>query len=203
MTSGRRPRRWRRSEFSFCCWGRALYLCRPILLPVVAALVIGTTLAPVVKAAARHRISPWATRRRARCGSGRRRRHRGDPARRTRQRLDRQGAGDRRDHQAEALRARLAVGGAARAARGPAAVGGERRGGRTVALGHGHAGARIRHAGGGSAHALLRDADLLSRQCRWIFADTWCRSSRPATASAASSASPTTSRTISRPMLRS
>ena len=41
--------------------GTALYLCRPILLPVVAAVVIGTTLAPVVKAAARHRVSPWAS----------------------------------------------------------------------------------------------------------------------------------------------
>jgi predicted PurR-regulated permease PerM len=41
--------------------GAALYVCRPILLPVVAALVIGTTLAPVVKFAARHRISPWIT----------------------------------------------------------------------------------------------------------------------------------------------
>jgi predicted PurR-regulated permease PerM len=39
----------------------ALYLSRPVLLPVVAALVIGTTLAPIVKAAARHRVSPWAT----------------------------------------------------------------------------------------------------------------------------------------------
>jgi predicted PurR-regulated permease PerM len=39
--------------------GAALYVCRPILLPVVAALVIGTTFAPVVKFAARHGISPW------------------------------------------------------------------------------------------------------------------------------------------------
>jgi predicted PurR-regulated permease PerM len=39
----------------------ALYMCRPVLLPVVAALVVGTTLAPIVKAAARHRISPWVT----------------------------------------------------------------------------------------------------------------------------------------------
>jgi predicted PurR-regulated permease PerM len=39
----------------------ALYLSRPVLLPVVAAMVIGTTLAPIVKAAARHRVSPWAT----------------------------------------------------------------------------------------------------------------------------------------------
>jgi predicted PurR-regulated permease PerM len=37
----------------------ALYVCRPVLLPVVAAMVVGTTLAPIVKAAARHRISPW------------------------------------------------------------------------------------------------------------------------------------------------
>jgi len=41
--------------------GICLNFCRPVLLPVVVALVIGTTLAPVVKAAARHRISPWAT----------------------------------------------------------------------------------------------------------------------------------------------
>jgi predicted PurR-regulated permease PerM len=39
----------------------ALYLSRPVLLPVVAAMVIGTTLAPIVKAAARHHVSPWAT----------------------------------------------------------------------------------------------------------------------------------------------
>jgi len=36
-----------------------LFFSRPLLLPVAAALVIGTTLAPIVKAAARHRISPW------------------------------------------------------------------------------------------------------------------------------------------------
>jgi predicted PurR-regulated permease PerM len=41
--------------------GAALYVCRPILLPVAAALVIGTTLAPVVKVAARRGISPWIT----------------------------------------------------------------------------------------------------------------------------------------------
>ena len=41
--------------------GMSLYFCRPVLLPVVAALVIGTTLAPIVKAVARHRVSPWAT----------------------------------------------------------------------------------------------------------------------------------------------
>jgi predicted PurR-regulated permease PerM len=41
--------------------GTSLYVCRPILLPVVAAVVIGTTLAPIVKAAARHRVSPWMT----------------------------------------------------------------------------------------------------------------------------------------------
>src|SRR5262245_17088998 len=39
----------------------ALYLIRPVLLPVVAAMVIGTTLAPIVKAAARRRVSPWVT----------------------------------------------------------------------------------------------------------------------------------------------
>jgi predicted PurR-regulated permease PerM len=41
--------------------GICLYFCRPFLLPVAAALVIGTTLAPIVKGAARHRISPWAS----------------------------------------------------------------------------------------------------------------------------------------------
>ena len=41
--------------------GVCVYLCRPVLLPVTAALVIGTTLAPLVKAAARWRISPWLT----------------------------------------------------------------------------------------------------------------------------------------------
>jgi predicted PurR-regulated permease PerM len=41
--------------------GASLYVCRPILLPVVAALVIGTTLGPIVKGAARHGIPPWIT----------------------------------------------------------------------------------------------------------------------------------------------
>jgi predicted PurR-regulated permease PerM len=41
--------------------GAFLYLCRPILMPVLAAMVIGTTFAPVVKAAARRRLSPWVT----------------------------------------------------------------------------------------------------------------------------------------------
>ena len=41
--------------------GACLFFARPLLLPVAAALVIGTTLAPLVKAAARHRISPWVT----------------------------------------------------------------------------------------------------------------------------------------------
>jgi len=41
--------------------GAFLFFARPLLLPVAAALVIGTTLAPFVKAAARHRISPWVT----------------------------------------------------------------------------------------------------------------------------------------------
>jgi predicted PurR-regulated permease PerM len=38
-----------------------LYLSRALVLPIVAALVIGTTLAPIVKAGARRGISPWAT----------------------------------------------------------------------------------------------------------------------------------------------
>src|SRR5271166_2537573 len=41
--------------------GICLYVCRPILQPVVAAFVIGTTLAPLVKAAARQGAPPWLT----------------------------------------------------------------------------------------------------------------------------------------------
>jgi predicted PurR-regulated permease PerM len=41
--------------------GVCLYFSRPVLLPVAAALVVGMTLAPIVKGAARHRISPWVT----------------------------------------------------------------------------------------------------------------------------------------------
>ena len=41
--------------------GVCLFFCRPLLLPVTAALVIGTTLAPLVKGVARRRISPWVT----------------------------------------------------------------------------------------------------------------------------------------------
>jgi predicted PurR-regulated permease PerM len=38
-----------------------IYLGRPVLLPVSAAMIIGTTLAPIVKLGARHRVSPWVT----------------------------------------------------------------------------------------------------------------------------------------------
>jgi predicted PurR-regulated permease PerM len=41
--------------------GACLYFCRPLLLPIAAALVIGTTLAPLVKMGARHGVSPWIT----------------------------------------------------------------------------------------------------------------------------------------------
>jgi predicted PurR-regulated permease PerM len=41
--------------------GAVLYFCRPLLLPIMAALVISTTLAPVVKHAARLGVSPWVT----------------------------------------------------------------------------------------------------------------------------------------------
>jgi predicted PurR-regulated permease PerM len=38
-----------------------LYFCRPLLLPVLAAVVVGMTLAPIVKAAQRFGISPWVS----------------------------------------------------------------------------------------------------------------------------------------------
>ncbi len=41
--------------------GAGLYFCRPILLPILAALVVGTTLAPLVKTLAKRGISPWVT----------------------------------------------------------------------------------------------------------------------------------------------
>jgi predicted PurR-regulated permease PerM len=41
--------------------GACLYVCRPILLPVAAALVIGTTLAPLVKRARRWGVPPPVT----------------------------------------------------------------------------------------------------------------------------------------------
>src|SRR5438067_13271850 len=41
--------------------GTCFYVGRAILLPVMAAMVIGTTFAPLVKAAARYRVSPWLT----------------------------------------------------------------------------------------------------------------------------------------------
>jgi predicted PurR-regulated permease PerM len=41
--------------------GACLFFCRPVLLPVTAALVVGMTLAPLVKTASRHRIPPWLT----------------------------------------------------------------------------------------------------------------------------------------------
>jgi len=41
--------------------GAALYVGRPLLLPVLAAMVIGTTLGPIVKHAARFGVPPWIT----------------------------------------------------------------------------------------------------------------------------------------------
>jgi len=41
--------------------GAALDVCRPLLLPVLAAMVIGTTLAPLVKHGERFGLSPWIT----------------------------------------------------------------------------------------------------------------------------------------------
>lgn len=38
-----------------------LYFCRPILLPILAAVLIGTTFAPILKHASNHGISPWLT----------------------------------------------------------------------------------------------------------------------------------------------
>jgi len=37
------------------------YFGRPILLPVLAAVLIGTTFSPILKFASRHGVSPWAT----------------------------------------------------------------------------------------------------------------------------------------------
>jgi predicted PurR-regulated permease PerM len=41
--------------------GACLHFCQPVLLPVLAALVVGMTLAPIVKGGARYGIPPWAT----------------------------------------------------------------------------------------------------------------------------------------------
>ena len=38
-----------------------LYFCRPILLPVLAAVLIGTTFAPIIKHAGHYGVSPWVT----------------------------------------------------------------------------------------------------------------------------------------------
>jgi predicted PurR-regulated permease PerM len=42
-------------------FGGFLYIGRPILLPITAAAVIALTLAPLIKAAKRHGVSPWVT----------------------------------------------------------------------------------------------------------------------------------------------
>ena len=36
-----------------------LYFCRPLLLPTLAAILIGTTFAPLINLASRHGVSPW------------------------------------------------------------------------------------------------------------------------------------------------
>jgi predicted PurR-regulated permease PerM len=41
--------------------GACFYLCRPLLLPILAAVVIGMTFAPLIKFGARHGVSPWLT----------------------------------------------------------------------------------------------------------------------------------------------
>jgi predicted PurR-regulated permease PerM len=42
-------------------FGAALYFSRPVLLPVVTAMVVGTTLAPVVKAGTKYGVPTWVT----------------------------------------------------------------------------------------------------------------------------------------------
>jgi len=42
-------------------FGVVLYFGRPILLPILAAVVVALTLAPLIKAGKRHGISPWIT----------------------------------------------------------------------------------------------------------------------------------------------
>jgi predicted PurR-regulated permease PerM len=41
--------------------GACFYLCRPLLLPILSAVVIGMTFAPLIKLGARHGVSPWLT----------------------------------------------------------------------------------------------------------------------------------------------
>jgi predicted PurR-regulated permease PerM len=41
--------------------GACFYLCRPLLLPILAAVVIGMTFAPLIKFGARHGVWPWLT----------------------------------------------------------------------------------------------------------------------------------------------
>ncbi len=77
--------------------------------------------------------------------------------------LDRQGAGDRRCHQAEALRSGSAARRHARTARGPAAAERERHRGRTAAMELGHADTRRHHAGSARVGAVFRDVDLFPR----------------------------------------
>jgi predicted PurR-regulated permease PerM len=39
----------------------SLYFCRPILLPILAAVLIGTTFGPILKHGSDHGVSPWVT----------------------------------------------------------------------------------------------------------------------------------------------
>jgi predicted PurR-regulated permease PerM len=41
--------------------GVALYLARPILLPIIAALLIAMTFGPIIKGGIQHNVSPWLT----------------------------------------------------------------------------------------------------------------------------------------------
>ena len=41
--------------------GAAIYVARPILLPILAALIIGMTLAPLVKRVRKHGVAPWVS----------------------------------------------------------------------------------------------------------------------------------------------
>jgi predicted PurR-regulated permease PerM len=40
-------------------FGACLYFCRPVLLPILAAVLVAMTLAPLVKLSVRHGVSPW------------------------------------------------------------------------------------------------------------------------------------------------
>ena len=150
--------------------GAALYFCRPLLLPILAALVIAMTFAPLVKLAAQHGVSPWVTATllvlALVAAAGLAVTLLAAPVAEWIARAPEIGA----THQAEALRAGSAVGRLARAAEDAAAVGRQHRAVEPSQISLRHAGRHLVTPAVAQIALFCATLFFFARRARWNFA---------------------------------